>query len=136
MWTTFRPRSRTSVFSPFSHSSLAAQPPEIPEPTTMASKELASGITARHYRLPPREPRTPRRMERESAEPALRAALLAMRSTRPSCLPPLGPVVPKIKPPSPPNAPLDWDVVAVGAGLVPDVRPRPDAGRRACFESR
>src|SRR6266849_6118670 len=32
-----RPASRTSVLSPFSVSSLAAQPPVIPEPTTIAS---------------------------------------------------------------------------------------------------
>src|ERR1700687_3079354 len=44
-WTTLRPRSSTSVFSPFSHSSFAAHPPEMPEPTTIASKEVASGVT-------------------------------------------------------------------------------------------
>src|ERR1700680_2925397 len=45
MWTTFRPRSRTSVLSPFSQSSLAAHPPEIPEPTTIASKVVTSAVT-------------------------------------------------------------------------------------------
>ena len=34
---TMRPRSSTKVFSPFSQSSLAAHPPLMPEPITMAS---------------------------------------------------------------------------------------------------
>src|SRR5436189_1897875 len=37
-----RPRSSTSVFKPFSVSSFAAQPPLIPEPTTIASNEFCS----------------------------------------------------------------------------------------------
>src|SRR4051812_40820131 len=37
MCSTLRPRSSSSTRSPFSVSSLAAQPPEIPEPTTIAS---------------------------------------------------------------------------------------------------
>src|ERR1700730_12265727 len=45
MWTTLRARSRTSVLSPLSHNSLAAHPPEIPEPTTIASKVVKSGVT-------------------------------------------------------------------------------------------
>src|ERR1700730_10059225 len=45
MWTTVRPRSRTSVLSPFSHNSLPAQPREIPEPTTIASKVVTSDVT-------------------------------------------------------------------------------------------
>src|SRR4051794_31076372 len=36
------PRSSTRVFRPFSVSSLAAQPPLIPEPTTIASNEFCS----------------------------------------------------------------------------------------------
>src|SRR5688500_13294318 len=36
-----RPRSSTSVFSPRSVSSFAAQPPDMPEPTTMASNVFA-----------------------------------------------------------------------------------------------
>src|SRR5215831_20522789 len=36
-----RPASRTIVRSPFSVSSLAAQPPEIPDPTTIASYVVA-----------------------------------------------------------------------------------------------
>src|SRR5690606_14505998 len=43
------PLSNTRVFSPFSVSSLAAQPPLIPEPTTMASKDLS--FTLRILRL-------------------------------------------------------------------------------------
>src|SRR3954452_15609838 len=39
---TLRPRSRTSVVSPFSHSSFAAQPPEMPEPMTIASNEVSA----------------------------------------------------------------------------------------------
>src|SRR5262245_45861073 len=42
MCSTLRPRSSTSVLRPLSHSSLAAQPPVMPEPTTMASKVLVS----------------------------------------------------------------------------------------------
>src|SRR5688500_5723756 len=38
MCSTLRPRSRTSVLSPLSDSSLAAHPPEMPEPMTIASK--------------------------------------------------------------------------------------------------
>src|SRR5215213_4809819 len=47
MCCTLRPRSRTSVFKPFSHSSFAAQPPEMPEPMTMASKVFGwlTGLT-------------------------------------------------------------------------------------------
>src|SRR5688572_29329830 len=37
-----RPRSSTRVLSPFSVSSFAAQPPLIPEPTTIASNEFVS----------------------------------------------------------------------------------------------
>src|SRR4249920_2146449 len=37
-----RPRSSTSVLRPFSVSSFAAQPPLIPEPTTIASNEFCS----------------------------------------------------------------------------------------------
>src|SRR4051794_12754675 len=37
MCSTLRPRSSSSTRSPFSVSSLAAQPPEIPDPTTIAS---------------------------------------------------------------------------------------------------
>src|SRR5258705_4158901 len=37
MCCTSRPRSSTRVLRPWSHSSFAAQPPEIPEPMTMAS---------------------------------------------------------------------------------------------------
>src|SRR4051812_37048716 len=47
MCSTLRPRSRTSVFSPFSQSSFAAQPPEIPEPTTIASYEEPIGVVTR-----------------------------------------------------------------------------------------
>src|SRR5688572_25535372 len=39
---TMRPRSSTSVLRPFSVSSLAAHPPLIPEPTTIASNEFDS----------------------------------------------------------------------------------------------
>src|SRR5579863_10207661 len=42
MCSTGRPRSRTRVRRPFSQSSLAAHPPEIPDPMTMASKVWAS----------------------------------------------------------------------------------------------
>src|SRR6185436_15420217 len=41
---TIRPRSSTSVFRPFSVSSLAAQPPLIPVPTTVASNEFESMV--------------------------------------------------------------------------------------------
>src|SRR5580765_4475199 len=37
MCCTSRPRSSTRVLRPWSHSSFAAQPPEIPEPMTIAS---------------------------------------------------------------------------------------------------
>src|SRR3954470_14218019 len=42
---TLRPRSSTSVFIPFSHSSFAAQPPEMPEPMTIASYAVACALT-------------------------------------------------------------------------------------------
>src|SRR6185295_2709403 len=53
---TMRPRSSTSVFRPFSVSSLAAQPPLIPVPTTIASNEFVSKRaplvqSRRHYGL-------------------------------------------------------------------------------------
>src|SRR6478735_5208896 len=43
---TLRPRSSTSVVSPFSHNSFAAQPPEMPEPMTIASNEVFSAMPA------------------------------------------------------------------------------------------
>src|SRR5215472_16962657 len=42
MCSTFLPRSSTRVFKPFSHSSLAAQPPLMPLPITMASNWVFS----------------------------------------------------------------------------------------------
>src|SRR5215212_38468 len=44
-----RPRSSTRVFSPFSVSSFAAQPPLIPEPTTIASNEFDSMFYSRTH---------------------------------------------------------------------------------------
>src|ERR687892_585149 len=41
MCSTLRPRSSSRTRSPFSVSSLAAQPPEMPDPTTMASNWVA-----------------------------------------------------------------------------------------------
>jgi hypothetical protein len=41
---TWWPRSSINVFNPFSHNSFAAHPPEIPEPTTIASKVYESGM--------------------------------------------------------------------------------------------
>src|SRR3954464_11327488 len=42
---TMRPRSSTSVLRPFSVSSLAAQPPLMPVPTTIASNEFVSMLS-------------------------------------------------------------------------------------------
>src|SRR5687767_15968425 len=44
MCSTFLPRSRRTTRRPRSVNSLAAQPPEIPEPTTMASKVVSCVI--------------------------------------------------------------------------------------------
>src|SRR5215467_13883991 len=44
MCSTFLPRSSTRVFKPFSHSSLAAQPPLMPLPITMASYWMFSMV--------------------------------------------------------------------------------------------
>src|SRR5687768_13088031 len=49
MCSTLRPRSSTRVLSPLSHSSFAAQPPEIPEPMTIASKVGAGWRTRLTY---------------------------------------------------------------------------------------
>src|SRR5215218_6414065 len=52
MCSTLRPRSSSSTRSPFSVSSLAAQPPEIPDPTTIASYSvdcIASSLPLRRF---------------------------------------------------------------------------------------
>src|SRR6185503_7574382 len=56
MFSTLRPRSRSSTRRPFSVSSLAAQPPEMPDPTTIASYsdaciESSGGFTVKASRL-------------------------------------------------------------------------------------
>src|SRR5262245_51990026 len=53
---TMRPRSSTRVLRPFSVSSLAAQPPLMPDPTTIASNVFVSMLycvprNRRHYGL-------------------------------------------------------------------------------------
>src|SRR5688500_16800554 len=50
-----RPRSSTSVFSPRSVSSFAAQPPDMPEPTTIASNVFAVAMSDRPRLLLGRE---------------------------------------------------------------------------------
>src|ERR1044071_4056797 len=49
MCCTSRPRSSTRVLRPWSHSSFAAQPPEIPEPMTMASYVRSVFVTPIEY---------------------------------------------------------------------------------------